>query len=245
MAKKTIFEGVINGIKFDNVKDYNEYLTKLINAGESFSASTSTKSERETCCSRECETCCETCNECECNESGPVMMLPGYIIGRDNDKSYVDLYVSDNAIMDKQSFEELKDELGDNMEGVIKKIHKMDRAALEGYLKDVNEVLGVINTDYNNTKRHIVERDQEIERLQNESQKLYRATKVLELWQDNYLSIRDTINDAMTIDNTKPSNDADDEVAKELEDRLVGAMSKLMDCFGIDLKDIKNLKIGY
>ena len=41
MAKKTIFEGVINGIKFDNVKDYNEYLTKLINAGESFNASTS------------------------------------------------------------------------------------------------------------------------------------------------------------------------------------------------------------
>ena len=47
MAKKTIFEGVVNGIKFDDVKAYNEYLTKLINAGESFNASTSTKTECE------------------------------------------------------------------------------------------------------------------------------------------------------------------------------------------------------
>ena len=240
MEKKTIFEGVINDRKFDNVKDYNEYLTKLINAGESFNASTSTKTECE-CCD-----CCETeCCECECNEPETVMMLPGCIIGRDNDKSYVDSYVSDNAIADKQSFEELEDELGDNMEGVIEKIHKMDRAALEGYLKDVNEVMEVINADYKSTKRCIAEREQEIERLHKESQKLGRATKVLELWHDNYLTIKETIEDAMSVDNTKPSNDNDEQVAKELEDRLVGAMSKLMDCFGIDLKDIKNLKIGY
>jgi hypothetical protein len=105
MAKKTVFEGVINGIEFDNVKEYNEYLMKLINAGEPVCASTSTHTEDE-CCEPECECC-------ECNEPETVMMLPGCIIGRDNDKSYVDSYVSDNAIADKQSFEELEDELAD------------------------------------------------------------------------------------------------------------------------------------
>ena len=234
MAKKTIFEGVINGRKFDNVKEYNEYLMKLIDTGKSFNASTSTKTE-----------CENECCQCDCNEPETVMMLPGCIIGRDNDKSYVDSYVSDNAIVDKQSFEELEGELGDNMEGVIEKIHKMDRAALEGYLKDVNEVLGVINTDYKSTKHCIAEREQEIEHLQNESQKLCRATRVLELWHDNYLAIKATIEDAMTVDNAKPSNDNDEKVAKELEDRLVGAMTKLAECFGINPRDFKNLKIGY
>lgn len=235
MAKKTIFEGVINGLKFDNVKEYNEYLMKLINAGEPVCASTSTHTEDE---------CCGCC-ECECNEPETVMMLPGCIIGRNNDKSYVDSYISDNAIADKQAFEELEDELGDNMEGVIEKIHKMDRAALEGYLKDVNKVLCVINTDYKSTKRHIAEREQEIERLQRETEKLHRATKVLELWHDNYLSIKATIEDAMTVDNAKPSNDNDEKIAKELEERLAGALTKLAECFGIDPKDFKNVKIGY
>lgn len=239
MAKKTVFEGVINGIQFDNVKEYNKYLMKLIEAGEPVCASTSTRTEDE-CCD-----CCECECECERNKPETVMMLPGCIIGRDNDKSYVDSYVSDNAIADKQSLEELEDELADNMEGVIEKIHKMDRAALEGYLKDVNEALGVINADYKSTKRCIAEREQEIERLHKESQKLGRATKVLELWHDNYLAIKATIEDAMTVDNTKPSNDNDEQVARELEERLAGALTKLAECFGINPKDFKNIKIGY
>ena len=238
MAKKTVFEGVVNGIKFDNVKEYNEYLMKLIEAGEPVNASTSTHTEDEC----ECCGCCEC--DCECTgDDEQIMVLPGAIYS--GDKSYVDSYISDNAIADKQSFEELADELEENMEGVIEKIHKMDRAALEGYLKDVNEALGVINTDYKSTKRCITEREQEVERLQNESQKLKRATKVLELWHDNYLAIKTTIEDAMTIDNTKPSNDHNEKVAKELEDRLAGALTKLAECFGIDPKDFKNMKIGY
>lgn len=245
MAQKTVFEGVINGVKFDDVQAYNDMLTRLLASGEEITASTSTRSEGIGC------NCCENgCCQCEveCNEPETVMMLPGCIIGRDNDKSYIDSYVSDNAIADRQSFEELEDELGNNMEGVIEKIHQMDKAALEGYLKDVNEALGVINTDYKNTKRCIAEREQEIERLHKESQKLGRATKVLELWHDNYLAIKATIEDAMTVDNAKPSNDIDEKIAKELENRLAGALTKLSNVlsgYGINLKDLTNLKIGY
>lgn len=42
MVKKTIFEGTVNGVKFDNVKEYNEYLMKLIETGKPVSASTKT-----------------------------------------------------------------------------------------------------------------------------------------------------------------------------------------------------------
>ena len=34
MNKKTVFKGVINGKHFDDVKEYNKYLSKLIEAGE-------------------------------------------------------------------------------------------------------------------------------------------------------------------------------------------------------------------
>ena len=238
MAKKTVFEGVVNGVKFDNVKEYNEYLMKIIETGEPVCASTSTHTEEGECCG-----CCDP--NCNYGEEDYTIMLPGCIVGRDNDKSYVDSYVSDNAIADKQALDELQDDLCDNLEGIITEVNKMDRAALEGYLKDVNEAMEVINADYKSTKRHIAEREQEIDRLQRETEKLHRAAKVLELWKDNYVAIKDVVEDAMTVDNIKPSNDNDEKIAKELEERLAGALTKLAECFGIDPKDFKNIKIGY
>lgn len=41
--KKVIFEGVVNGVKFDNVEDYNKAITKAVARGEEVHASTQTK----------------------------------------------------------------------------------------------------------------------------------------------------------------------------------------------------------
>lgn len=236
MAKKTIFEGVVNGIKFDNVKDYNEYLTKLINAGESFNASTSTRAE--------CETCCETeCCECECNEpEETVMMLPGFNNG--DDKEYVNGFISDNADEDVASLAVLKEKLADNLEGIIQRVHNMDEAALDNYVTDVEEVRDIISQDTQATEAVIRKKEAEL-------QKLKRSLAVLNVWNDNYASIKSCIEDAKTkyqsgsCESTPTKDDIDVQVAKELEESLVGAMTKLMDCFGINLKDIKNMKIGY
>lgn len=234
MAKKTIFEGVINGRKFDNVKDYNEYLTKLINAGESFNASTSTKTECE------CETCCE--DECSDKKTPVILMLPGFHNG--DNKEYVDGFISDNADEDVASLAVLKEKLADNLEGIIHRVHSMDEAALENYEDDVEEVQDIIEQDTQATEDVISKKEAEL-------QKLKRSLAVLNAWKDNYASIKGCIEDAQTkyqsgsCEPTPTKDDIDDKAAKELEDRLVGAMSKLMDCFGIDLKDIKNLKIGY
>lgn len=238
MAKKTIFEGVINGIKFDNVKDYNEYLTKLINTGESFNASTSTKTECE------CETCCE--GECTCSnevrETPVICMLPGFNNG--DNKEYVDGFVSDNADEDVANLAVLKEKLADNLEGIIHRVHSMDEAALESYEDDVEEVQDIIEQDTQATEDVISKKEAEL-------QKLKRSLAVLNVWRDNYEAINNYIKDAKTkyqngsCEPTPSKEDIDDQIAKELEDRLVGAMSKLMGCFGIDIKDLKNLKIGY
>jgi hypothetical protein len=240
MAKKTIFEGVINDRKFDNVKDYNEYLTKLINAGESFNASTSTRAECETCC----ENCCETCSEDECSDKKTpvILMLPGFDNG--DNKEYIDGFISDNADEDVASLAVLKEKLADNLEGIIHRVHSMDEAALENYEDDVEEVQDIIVRDAQDTEYVIGKKEAEL-------QKLKRSLAVLNVWKDSYASIKSCIEDAQTkyqsesCEPTPTKEDVDEQVAKELEERLVGAMSKLMDCFGINLKDIKNLKIGY
>lgn len=234
MAKKTIFEGVINGRKFDNVKDYNEYLTKLINAGESFNASTSTRAECETCCEEEC-----TCAD---KEAPVIYMLPGFVNGCN--KEYVDGFISDNADEDVASLAVLKEKLAENLEGIIHRVHSMDEAALENYEDDVEEVQDIIAQDAQDTEDVISKKEAEL-------QKLKRSLAVLNVWKDSYASIKSCIEDAQTkyqsgsCTSAPTKEDIDDKIAKELEDRLVGAMSKLMDCFGVNLKDIKNLKIGY
>ena len=240
MAKKTIFEGVINGRKFDNVKDYNEYLMKLINAGESFNASTSTRAECETCCENGCETCCE--DECSDKKTPIILMLPGFQNG--DNKEYVDGFISDNADEDVASLAVLKEKLADNLEGIIHRVHSMDEAALENYGDDVEEVQDIIAQDTQVTEDVISKKEAEL-------QKLKRSLAVLNVWKDNYASIKSCIEDAQTkyqsgsCTPTPTKDDIDDKIAKELEERLVGAMSKLINCFGIDIKNLKNLKIGY
>lgn len=236
MAKKTIFEGVVNGIKFDNVKDYNEYLTKLINAGESFNASTSTKTECE------CETCCEVCCEDECSDKKTpvVYMLPGFNNG--DSKNYVDDFVSDNADKDISKLAVLKEELADNLEGIIHRVHSMDEAALDQYMNDVTEIREIISGDLQDTEEVISKKEAEL-------QKLKRSLAILNVWRDNYASINDYIEDAKTkyqCESCAPiKDDIDDKVAKELEDRLVGALTKFANILGINSKDLKKLKIGY
>lgn len=235
MAKKTVFEGVINGIKFDDVKEYNKYLMKLIDAGESVCASTSTKTECE------CETCCEV-ECCECNEPDETLMLPGF--NNRDDKEYVNGFISDNADEDVANLAVLKEKLADNLEGIIHRVHNMDKAALDNYVADVEEVRDIISQDTQATETVISKKEAEL-------QKLKRSLKVLNVWNDNYASIKDCIEDAKTkyqcgsCTPTPTKEDIDDKIAKELEDRLAGALTKLAECFGINPKDFKNLKIGY
>lgn len=180
MAKKTVFKGVINGIEFNNVKEYNKYLMKLIDAGEPVCASTSTRSEDE----------CSGCCECECNEpEEPVMMLPGFNNG--DDKEYVNGFISDNADEDVASLAVLKEKLADNLEGIIHRVHSMDEAALDNYAADVEEIRDIITQDTQATETVIRKKEAEL-------QKLKRSLAVLNVWKDSYASIKSCIADEQT-----------------------------------------------
>lgn len=101
--KKTVFKGTVNGINFDNVKDYNEYLTKLLNAGAQVEASTSTQTYdfEDTSESTNFTTnlimddtsnCAESCStSLKYNED---KLLPYF---GENDDYYLDVLVSDSV----------------------------------------------------------------------------------------------------------------------------------------------------
>lgn len=62
--KKTIFEGIVNGTKYDNVDDYNKAVQAAINEGQNVEASSSTKIIE--CEDDDCE-----CKKCECKKEIP------------------------------------------------------------------------------------------------------------------------------------------------------------------------------
>ena len=91
--KKTVFKGTVNGIHFDDVKKYNEYLTKLIEAGETFSAETSTQTI-------DCDEVVRSSGEEGCEEYDAEKLLPYF--SDENDEYYLDQLVTGNASTDKE-----------------------------------------------------------------------------------------------------------------------------------------------
>lgn len=181
---KTIFKGVINGVEFDNVTDYNKKLTELLAAGENVNASTSTS----------------TVNVQD-EQDEDVRMLPGFDKMESDRKSYVNNYVTGNDETDSEKLSKLANSLDSNLEKIIRKVSDMDYAALKEYESDVKNVLGVIGQDIANTNDAIKSKTQELKVLEN-------AMGVLKLWNENYKAYFDIIKDAYTsFDKTYAKND--------------------------------------
>lgn len=135
--KRTIFEGTVNGEKFDNVQDYNARVNELIQAGELVSASTSTRVEEyehsgycRTCddapsvegtltttadklpwecdCDCGCDCDCEECT-CTCTEQLPWEDddLSFYPYLDKDDPLYLDVLVTDHRETNREALAEV------------------------------------------------------------------------------------------------------------------------------------------
>lgn len=236
--KETKFKGIVNGVEFDNVNDYNTAITKAIKEDVLKSASSSTEVvDCECTCDCDCE-----CENCTCNAN----MLPGFsgnLVGTE----YVDNYIDGNDKIFEKNVENLKKELGDNLEKIINKIQKMDKAGLQEYMVDIDGVMASIQYDTEATVGVIKKLDAELEKLR---EKLYvadRAVKVLNVWRDNYKAIRNAVTNELTKYNKansilEPAWEADKEAhAKETQDlqKAIEILKKsLKDWCGIDVDNI-------
>lgn len=222
MKTKTIFKGVINGVEFDNVTDYNRVLTELMTNGVSVNASTSTSTVNVQ------------------DEDEDVRMLPGFDKMESDGKAYVNNYVTGNDETDSKKIANLANSLDSNMEKVIHKVSDMDYAALKEYEHDVKNVLGVIGQDIASTNDAIKSKTQELKVLEN-------AMKVLKLWNENYKAYFDIIKDACTVfDKAHVKSDGECECeCKGNNDEEMNALKSSCEDFTDALNDILSFFKGF
>lgn len=162
--KKVVFKGTINGQEFDNVKDYNEKMSELINKGESISASSSTKIADEV------EDKTKPGTEGEIPESEPTVDINEVLPYFDDYSTthYLDRLVSGDKELDEKTMNDLKDTLK-KCYSTFEKILDVDGYSIDDltslidHLKYIRTTLKEDKKTNDNTKSDLIKRMEEID----------------------------------------------------------------------------------
>lgn len=172
--KKTVFEGIINDKVYNDVNEYNKEITKLLNNGEEFTASTSTKTVDT------CDECGST--PCMCSEETPKVKANLHI-GMDHNKPLADYYLSGNET-DEATLDQISEVL-EVQSGLIKnEITNMSIAQVNDYLKDLQVIRKSIKNQKSvNTKA--------IEEAENKYNFLLDAGSLIEMFDSFYETVNE------------------------------------------------------
>lgn len=157
---KTIFEGTINGEKFNSVQAYNARMIELMNAGKEVNASSRTKTVDENAgCERiVCDMSEEECSHKELKEAVkelveameaedlPVSIYPCF---EDEDVHYLDVLVDDNAENNVTMREALHNDFDTAWRNITEFLY-CDETPIEAkkmYLNDVRDIISTVEDD--------------------------------------------------------------------------------------------------
>ena len=158
---KTIFEGTINGEKFNSVQAYNARMIELMNAGKEVNASSRTKTvdENAGCCDRiVCDMSEEECSHKELEqavkelveaieaEDIPVSIYPCF---EDEDVHYLDVLVDDNVDNNVTMREALHNDFDTAWRNITEFLY-CDETPIEAkkmYLNDVRDIISTVEED--------------------------------------------------------------------------------------------------
>lgn len=178
MALKTIFKGTINGKEFDNVKDYNAEMTRLINANETVDAKSETRMVEV------CENC--NCEQCRCDRSTgqeePVDMLPYF----NAPGSYLDKLVSTDSNDNEHNLADLEEFLHNHAEKIAKRMAKFDVSQLNDYAGDIKKVLGQLQKDEKQTVECLGKIEEKIDELESKHECLEASCDAIDILKDFY-----------------------------------------------------------
>lgn len=134
---KTVFEGTVNGVKFNNVFDYNNALTKAINEGEPVCASSNTRTVLEDSLQEELQPVCS----CECED-------PEWFYGLEEGREiyYLDTLTEENL---QEELAVWNNDLQGNRKLVLKCIQTFGKSDLEAYREDLCNAIEKLNVDHN------------------------------------------------------------------------------------------------
>jgi hypothetical protein len=196
--KKTIFEGKINDVIYNDVKDYNKAITNLLNTGAEFTASTTTKTVDV----------CEDCgvNPCVCGESIPNVNL---YVGMDHNKPLADYYLVGDDDSDSATLDQLSEVL-EKQEGlIVDKVNKMSLAEANTYLKDV---IGILESIKDQDKIN----DAALAEAERKWTLMINASNLIDMFSELYNNVKDAIEERINLlanDNgkgDKPTKDGED-----------------------------------
>lgn len=162
MAKITVFQGTVNGRKFDNVADYNAAITALIEAGETdiqATSSTSIKTVEDDEASKEYETTCTDCDcpcECDCTSCTCDTFdedITFYPYMEDDDPFYLDLLVTEDKETNIEAYNEAQRQLEISYRDIVEALYNPETTVEERkeYLTDVNDIITNVKHDIADT----------------------------------------------------------------------------------------------
>lgn len=196
--KKTIFEGKINDVVYNDVKDYNKAITNLLNTGAEFTASTTTKTVEV----------CEDCgtNPCVCGESIPNVNL---YVGMDHNKPLADYYLVGDDGSDSATLDQLTEVLEKQECLIVDKVNKMSLAEANTYLKDV---IGILE----NIKDQDKINDAALAEAERKWTLLLNASNLIDMFSELYNNVKDAIEERINL--LANDNSKDDKPGKDGED---------------------------
>lgn len=180
MALKTIFKGTINGKEFDNVKDYNAEMTRLINANETVDAKSETRMVEV----------CENCNgvQCTCDKqpmesTEEVNMLPFFDSPA---PAYLDKLVSMDPNTNERTLADLEEYLHNHAAKIAKRMAKFDMSQLNDYAKDIKKVLDQLQKDEKQTVECLEKIEEKIAELESKHECLEASCDAIDILKDFY-----------------------------------------------------------
>lgn len=201
--KRTIFEGTVNGEKFDNVQDYNARVKELMESGQFESASSSTRVEEyehsgyvRTCTDnpsldgvltttadklpweKECDCGCD-CDECACTEQLPWEDddLSFYPYLDKDDPLYLDLLVTDHRETNREALAEVSRVFEKCKRYIIDALEDPDTdiESKKNYLEDIKEIVENLAADKKDTLEAIKKVEKKAEDLEKEYKEKFLA----------------------------------------------------------------------
>ena len=198
--KKTIFEGAVNGAKFDNVQDYNNAITKALASGESVNASSNTYTTDDTA-------------EADNTSGDDISLFPGFAHCNSLDSLNKE-FINTGLEIPEEEFEDSLSRLFN--EKITPVVAKMDKARAERYkmlIEGIMRYLGEIASDYDQLGQQIDNRltklNEEIDELAKKAQRAIDENRIVQSTASLYDNINELVSNRIEALNQHPTTGDD------------------------------------
>lgn len=196
--KRTVFEGTINGVKYDNVNEYNQAMVEALKSGQPVEASTNTKTIDTEDPQPESKPVEATIPEIDEDAEARMMMVayPGFahcLDGRNLDEAFLEA----NINVDPEKFSEDCKKLATTI--IPKIINQMTSETLENYESDLSLIIEHLKEMKDERQKKKEALAQRIKQLQEQYDKNLAELALTDCVQNLYYDLKE-VTDAIVDD---------------------------------------------